>query len=147
MGFQLGNDRFRQDGAPPFITLAKHVNTLAVEIDIFNPKAHALHESQTGAVEQFGHQRMGSLNISKQSPDYLLAEYGGQLGLLFRSDRLDFSIQRFIEHLAVEKKRGLSAWRCVEADTSPLTAKSDRKRSTAKVSRSCGCVLPPKKWI
>ena len=90
MGFQLGDDRVRQDGAPPFITLAKHMNTLAVEIDIFNPKAHALLESQTGAVEQFGHQRMGSLNISKQSPDFLLAEYGGQLGLFFSIGSVGF---------------------------------------------------------
>jgi hypothetical protein len=83
MVFQLGNDRIRQDGAPPFITLAKHMNTLAVEIDIFDPKAHALHESQTGAVKQFGHQRMGSLNISKQSPDFFPAEYGGQFRFFF----------------------------------------------------------------
>jgi hypothetical protein len=66
------------------------MNTLAVEIDIFNPKAHALLESQTGAAEQFGHQRMGSLNISKQSPDFLLAEYGGQLGLFFSIGSVGF---------------------------------------------------------
>ena len=38
MGFQLGDDRIRQDGAQPFVTLARHMNNLAEEIDIYLSK-------------------------------------------------------------------------------------------------------------
>lgn len=58
-------------------------------------------------MENLGHQGMGCLDMLKESLDLPSAKHNAKNRLLIRTNRLDFALERDIEHLTIEKDNGI----------------------------------------
>lgn len=68
-----------EHGNPVFVSLAVPHDDLAIaEIEVFHPKAQAIHEAESGSVEQGAHHRKGWLQIFEKPRHLVASEDDGQ---------------------------------------------------------------------
>ena len=107
MVLQFANKGLGKNSASPLVPFAEDVNPFAVEIDILDPQSHAFHETKAGTVKQFGHKGMCAIDMPEKAHDFLTAKHGGQAGLPFGTNWLDFILERLIKHLTIKKDKGV----------------------------------------
>lgn len=76
------------------------------KIDVFHPKAHAFHETQASAVEEFGHKMVIPFQAVEHSVGFCGRKDYGDFGRAFYS--LDFidEVEFAIEDLLIKKEEG-----------------------------------------
>jgi hypothetical protein len=104
---QRVDERARQDGAAIFLPLpVAYENLPVLEIKVFNPQPHRLHEPQPRAGEQPGYQPVGARELRQQPLHLLAGEDDGYAGrVLGALDAFDVR-QLDLEHVPVEEEQG-----------------------------------------
>ena len=87
-----------------FVSLPRSNNDLvAQEINIFDPKTAAFHESQTATVEQNRHQTRHSVHAVDDFLDFVFREYDWQPLRSFRAYNAFDTSELFAQHFLIEK--------------------------------------------
>jgi hypothetical protein len=101
------DERFGQEGHAILAAFPPADDDLkALEIDIFDAKPHALHETEAGAVEKVGQKTVGALEVRQDGADFLTREHDGKGvgGFGFRDSLETFGLA--VEDMAVEEEDG-----------------------------------------
>ena len=76
-----------------------------VEIQVFDPQAHAFHQAETRAIQQSGHQLAHTRHLSRESLHLVASQDGGEASGFLGAQGINRS-QVLVERLAVEKEKG-----------------------------------------
>ena len=106
LALQVGDNGFGQrDDAVFFAFAVADGDALVLKVNILDSQADAFHEAQAGAVEELGHEFVGSVQLADEVENFFAAEDGGEALGTFgggEDDRFDF----FVEDFAVEEEEG-----------------------------------------
>jgi hypothetical protein len=81
-----------------------HDDRLAIEVEIFNAQAQALHQTHAGAVQQLADEQMMFVECAKQCSDFGAREDDRNVDALFRAADLVHPWQLDVQHLLVQVK-------------------------------------------
>ena len=76
------------------------------KVNVLHAQAHAFHEAQARAVEQFGHELMRPGHQVEDAAGFFFGQDGGEAVRFFSPHRIDGSVQFLVQHLAVEEFQG-----------------------------------------
>jgi len=106
LALQVGDDGFGQRDNAVFFALAiADGDALVLKVNILDSQADAFHEAQAGAVEELGHEFVGSVQLADEAENFFAAEDGGDASGTFgggEEDGFDFLVEDF----AVEEEDG-----------------------------------------
>jgi hypothetical protein len=101
------DERSREHGDPVLGTLAGADNDLEpFEVDVLDPKLNALLEPQTGAIEEFGHEKPVSGEVGKDIAQFVPGEDDGQTPGLLGPDNGSEVTNGPPEHRPVKEQEG-----------------------------------------
>jgi hypothetical protein len=101
------------------------------KIDILDPQADRLDNSQSGVVHQRGQQPVGHSQRCDDGHSLLVRQDHRQPGRPLRANGCADIAERLLQHLIAKKDQGIQAWFCVAAATWRRTASQVRNVCTS----------------
>lgn len=79
------------------------------EVQIFDPEAHAFHEAQATAIQEFGHHLMFIGHVAQNGLDFGFGEHHRQTFGLFGTHGSDGAIKFQMQNFTIEKNDGIES--------------------------------------
>jgi hypothetical protein len=100
------DEALRKRRHPIFAAFAITNHNLALgKIDILDAQPHALHQAQSTAIEQLGHELMDTAERVQHPSNLVARQHGREMFGLLGAHSLDGTLERLLEYLCVQEQQ------------------------------------------